>query len=160
ANTEMNSKDKIEFKNNDVTAQIPGSVLIKLQSMLTTNELKDAMFSFKVEPMSPTERLALLEKVANKSTADVEAAGGIFNFSLSIINKDGKEVKLDEFDEPITIMLNVSNETKKDLLGVYFIADDGALEYVGGKWIEGKMVAEISHFSKYAVLSYDKTFID
>src|SRR5690606_9525592 len=103
---------------------------------------------------------ALLEKVANKSTADVKAAGEIFSFSLSIINKDGKEIKLTQFDEPITIAFKVNDDAKKELLGVYYITDDGALEYVGGKWIEDKMVVEISHFSKYAVLSYDKMFTD
>lgn len=160
ANIEMNSKDKIEFKNNNVTAQIPVSVLKKLQSMLTTNELNDAMFSLQVEPLSLADRSALLEKVANKSTADIRAEGEIFSFSLSIINKDGKEIKLTQFDEPITISFNVNANAKKELLGVYYIADDGALEYVGGQFTEGKMIVEISHFSKYAVLSYDKTFTD
>lgn len=133
---------------------------MKLQSMLTTDELKDAMFSLKMEPMSLADRSALLDKITNKSTAEVRAAGEIYSFSLSIISKDGKEIKLTQFDEPITIALKVSEEAKKELLGMYFIADDGAIEYVGGKYIDGKMVVEVSHFSKYGPLSYDKTFTD
>ncbi|MCI3920867.1 S-layer homology domain-containing protein [Paenibacillus sp. TRM 82003] len=46
------------------------------------------------------------------------------------------------------------------MLGVYYIADDGTLEYAGGTLENGEMVAEVSHFSTYAVLEYDKTFAD
>ncbi len=56
--------------------------------------------------------------------------------------------------------LNVSHLVNKDLVGVYYIADDGSLEYVGGKLEGNKITASINHFSKYAVLEYNRLFKD
>ncbi|GGH18500.1 carbohydrate-binding domain-containing protein [Paenibacillus segetis] len=158
--TVIDDKVIIEFKNEDITVQIPGSIYKQLQSLFTADELKDATISFQMVPSSITDRLALLDRITANNRADVTAAGDIIDFSISIISKDGKEIKLTQFEKPIIITLKVDADTNKELMGMYSIADNGTLEYVGGKLVDGKMVAQISHFSKYGVLSYDKSFID
>lgn|GEM_PF-363388 len=151
---------RIELSNEQVTVQIPSSVLQKLQALVPVGELADATISFGMEPTSASDSAALLEQAADRSGASVTAAGEVLDFSLAIVGKDGQETKLTSFAEPITIALKVNADANPDLLGVYYIADDGTLEYVGGKLVDGKMVVDVSHFSKYAVLSFDKSFDD
>lgn len=156
----IDDKVIIELENEDITVQIPGKVYKHLQSLFTADELKGATISFQMVPLSIADRAALLGRVTAKNKADVAAASEIFNFSISIISKDGKEIKLTQFEQPITIALKVNAVANKELMGMYSIADDGTLEYVSVRLVDGKMSAEISHFSKYGVLSYDKSFID
>lgn len=160
ANLTVDDKSKMKIETANGTLEIPGSVMKKLQGLLTADELKDALISFRMEPISASERALLLDKAGKSSGADVTAAGEIYNFSLAIRSKDGQERNLTRFDEPITLTLKVNPQAETDLLGIYYIADDGTLAYVGGKLIDGNLVAPITHFSNYAVLSYDKSFTD
>ncbi|WP_336785179.1 S-layer homology domain-containing protein [Paenibacillus sp. MMO-177] len=160
ANATIDKKNVIELSNDNVTIQIPGSVLLKLQNLLSVDQLKDALISLKMEPVSVADRTELLKKAEAKAKADLTVAGSMFEFSLSIIDKDGMEKKLSQFDESISIGLLVLDQSKKELNGIYYMASDGSLEYVGGEILDDKLFAQISHFSTYAVLSYDKSFID
>lgn len=44
--------------------------------------------------------------------------------------------------------------------GVYYIADNGRLEYIQADYANGVLKAEVSHFSKYAVLELNRIFVD
>ncbi|UJF34338.1 carbohydrate-binding domain-containing protein [Paenibacillus hexagrammi] len=156
----IDKTETIELSNDQIRVQIPGSVLQKLGSLVTADKLEDATITLGMEPSSPGEHASLLDKAAHQNHAQVASAGEVWNFTLAITDKDGKEVTLSQFDEPITIALQVDEHADQDLLGIYYIAEDGKLEYVGGKLIDGKMEAAIHHFSSYAVLSYDKSFSD
>ncbi|WP_372662436.1 S-layer homology domain-containing protein [Cohnella sp.] len=161
ANAEaINKNNKVVVKNDKFEVTIDGEVLEELKSLLTETELKDANISFGVDALTNEAARQLVDKAKGKSKAAVKAAGDVFEFNLSIVDKDGKEQKLTKFKKPIAITLNVSEAANKDLAGVYYIADDGSLEYVGGKLNGNKMTASVNHFSKYAVLEYDKSFED
>ncbi|MEK0315106.1 carbohydrate-binding domain-containing protein [Cohnella sp. 56] len=156
----IDKQSTVEIKNDRATVTIPGDVILKLQGLIPADQLKDAVISFGMSPVASADSLALLDRAQQKYNAQVVAAGDVLEFSLSIAGNDGKEIKLSRFDEPVTISLNANASANEELLGVYYIADDGSLEYMGGKWAAGKMTAKITHFSKYAVLSYDKSFTD
>nr|WP_286672279.1 GH32 C-terminal domain-containing protein [Cohnella hashimotonis] len=150
----------VEFSNDKISIRIPGTVLLKLQSFLSVDQLKDATIVLHLAPVSETDRTALLNKAGTKAKAAVTAAGELLDFSLAIVDKEGKETKLSIFDEPLTIESAFDGNARKALLGMYNIADDGSLAYAGGKIVGDKWVSQIYHFSKYAVLSYDKSFSD
>lgn len=97
---------------------------------------------------------------SQQSAATVKATGEIIEFVLSIISKNGKETMLSTFSKPITLKLNVRSNANTDLIGVYYMTDNGELTYNGGTLADGKMIVNVEHFSKYAVLEYDKTFED
>lgn len=84
----------------------------------------------------------------------------MINFSLSIVGKDGKVTSLSSFDKPMTIRFKVDPSLNSKLTGIYYLADNGTLEYVGGTLINGEWVAKIHHFSKYAVLEFKKSCAD
>ncbi|MFD2331633.1 S-layer homology domain-containing protein [Cohnella sp. GCM10020058] len=160
ANLTVNDDRKIKVGNATGTLEVPGSVMKKLQGLLTANELKDATITFSMVPIPASDRSSLLAHASESSNAAVTAAGEIYDFSLSIRSKDGQERSLTQFDEPITLTLQVDPTASTDLLGIYYIANDGSLTYVGGKRVDGNLVAQVTHFSKYAILSYDKSFVD
>lgn len=161
ANAEaINKKNKLEVKNDKFEATIDGEVLDELKSLLNETELKDANISFEADALTNEAAQQLIDKAKEKSKAGVKAAGDVFEFNLAIVDKDGKEQKLTKFKKPIEFKLNVSETANKDLIGVYYIAEDGSLEYVGGKVNGNKISANVNHFSKYAVLEYDKSFED
>ncbi|MBP3965444.1 S-layer homology domain-containing protein [Paenibacillus lignilyticus] len=151
---------EITVGNDTVSAVIPNELITELQGMIPADALKDAQISFSFEKASEDTVKSVLNGGAGTVNTNVKLAGDVFEFTLSIKTKDGKEVKLSQFDAPITLKLKVADGAKTDLLGVYYIGDDGKLEYVGGKLVDGFLVADVSHFSKYAVLEFKKTYSD
>ncbi|WP_347231096.1 S-layer homology domain-containing protein [Paenibacillus sp. DMB5] len=107
---------------------------------------------------------AAAEQLINNQAADsslrLSAAGEVISFSLETVAADGTATKVTAFEVPLILTFNVNPSANPDLLGVYYIAGDGSLEYVGGTLKDGKMTAAVSHFSQYAVLQYDKSFAD
>lgn len=160
ANLAVKDDRKIKVGNATGTLEIPGSIMKKLQGLLTADEQKDATITFSMVPIPASDRFSLLAHASEASNAAVTAAGEMYNFSLSIRSKDGQERSLAQFDEPITLTLKIDPTASTDLLGIYYIANDGLLTYVGGKLADGNLVAQVTHFSKYAILSYDKSFVD
>ncbi|WEK55056.1 MAG: carbohydrate-binding domain-containing protein [Candidatus Cohnella colombiensis] len=156
----ISDNDYIELNNQDVIMQIPASVYKQLQQLLSSDELKDATIAVQMAPISSSDQTILMDRAAAHTTATVTAAGEIWNFSISIVSKAGKEIKLTQFNDPITIALNINKGVNPELLGVYYVSDEGSLEYAGGKLEGDKLVAKVGHFSMYGVLSYDKSFAD
>ncbi|MGG1513914.1 S-layer homology domain-containing protein [Paenibacillus oryzisoli] len=99
-------------------------------------------------------------KLSSPTGVQLGAASEVYNFSLSVVSADGTKIPVTTFKEPLVLTLKVDPNANPDLLGIYYIADDGKLEFIGGKLVDGMMVAKVSHFSKYAVLEYNKTFAD
>lgn len=152
--------NKLQLDSDGLTVEIPTKVLAKLQALLPADQLEGAQIAFDFKNVSGTAASDLLSKANMQSMADVKAAGDIYDFTLSVVKKDGKTTVLSQFEEPITISLKVAANSNKSLLGVYYIADDGKLEYVGGKLVGDEIKVDVHHFSKYAVLEYNKSFKD
>ncbi|HBS46548.1 MAG TPA: hypothetical protein DEA91_22535, partial [Paenibacillus sp.] len=74
--------------------------------------------------------------------------------------KDGTRIVVKKFDEPITISFKIKVQSNKDLLGIYYLGDNGELQYVGGQLNGDVISAQVTHFSKYAVLEIVKSFKD
>jgi hypothetical protein len=158
--SEMVGDRKLEMKNDQMTVVIPPEVLKKLQSLIPAGQLEGANIAFSFDKVTEEDMTKLLNKAKVKSKSELKAAGDVYDFKLSVVSSDGKETVLSQFDKAITLRLKVHAGTNPALLGIYYIADDGKLEYAGGKLIDGEIVADVTHFSKYAVLEYDKTFTD
>jgi len=158
--SEAVGNNKLQLKSDGLTVEIPTKVLAKLQGILPADQLEGAQISFDFKNVSVSDSTYLLNKAKTQSNADVKAAGDIYDFSLAVVSKDGKITTVSQFDEPITISLKVSANSNKSLIGVYYIADNGKLEYVGGKLVGDEIKADIRHFSKYAILEYNKSFSD
>lgn len=67
---------------------------------------------------------------------------------------------LPQFKQPITLVYSGIPQDAEAVTGIYYIGEDGVLEYVGGAMADGTLFAKVNHFSSYAVLRYDKSFSD
>ncbi|WP_086074337.1 GH32 C-terminal domain-containing protein [Paenibacillus camerounensis] len=153
-------KNALRIKNTDIEVEIPADVLKDLQARVSESELGQAKISFEMEALTSEQSKELVRQARQRNQADISAAGEIYNFKLSIVKLDGTKLTLEKFTKPITVSLYAQADSRQDLTGIYYISDDGRLEYIGGAFADGNWTAEVSHFSKYAVLTYDKSFED
>ncbi|MGZ4135036.1 MAG: S-layer homology domain-containing protein, partial [Tumebacillaceae bacterium] len=161
ANTADLIKDnKLEIKSDGITMEVPSDLLKQLAGKLSADEVKDSTIALKMNPLTEQESKDMINKGNTAANADLKLAGPIYDFKLSITTASGNTVDLSKFDQPITLHLKVDASVDTKLAGIYYIADDGKLEFIGGTFSNGEFVAQISHFSKYAVLQVTKTFAD
>jgi fructan beta-fructosidase len=141
--------------------EIPSDVLAALSGLVSEKDLQDANISFTADVVA--DQAALVSDINSKGglkSAKVKSAGEAIDFKLSLITKDGKEHKLEKFAKPLKLKLKLSADANSKLAGIYYIADNKSVEFVGGKVVSGEVTANLTHFSTYAVLEYDKTFED
>ncbi|MFC5447546.1 S-layer homology domain-containing protein [Paenibacillus aestuarii] len=154
-------QNKLELNTDKMTLDVPASLIKKLTSQLSADELKNSTISLKFEPLAESDAISAVSKAQDVSKSDIKLAGEVYEFKLSVKRADGTDASvLSQFDEPITIHLKVDASIDPKTAGIYYISDSGALEFVGGTYSNGEMVALISHFSKYAVLQVTKSFTD
>ncbi|QGQ98746.1 hypothetical protein EHS13_29645 [Paenibacillus psychroresistens] len=157
---ELLGDSKLELKMDHVSLNIPTNLIKQLTGLLSADELKDSSISLKLNPLSESQAQDILDKSQTSPKDSIKRAGDIYEFSLSITSKNGASANLSKFNEPITIRLKVDSSSDMNLTGVFYISDSGELEYVGGELVNGEIVAQINHFSKYAVLELNKNFDD
>ncbi|PRX67911.1 endoglucanase [Cohnella sp. SGD-V74] len=145
---------------NSGSLDIPGDALRSLLALVSDEERKESKLSITLRPMEASEASALAKKADEASEAGLRLAGSILELELALITKDGKTVKPESFDPPVQLRIKANDGANRDLAGVYLIADDGKIVYLGGQWVNGELSAALRHFSKYAVLEYDRSYAD
>lgn len=153
-------KNALKITHSGAEVEVPAEVLNDLQGLVTKDELEHAQISFEMDTLSADQVTERLERAGRKNKAEISTLGEVYDFKLSIVIADGTIQQLDKFSKPVTIRLKVKETSPQALTGVYWIAEDGSLEYVGGTSADDKMTAEVNHFSTYGVLNYDKSFED
>ncbi|MBC8059575.1 MAG: S-layer homology domain-containing protein [Clostridiaceae bacterium] len=153
----------VELRIGNVTVTIPAEVIKALVEAMGKEIPKDSQISVKIETIVGDAK-KILEGKATIPSGILKVVGEIYNFELSGVTTSGKETKLTSFSKPIKVTIPYnSNQVNEDLLGVYFYNDKiSKWEYVGGKIdkVNKKMEVDLSHFSTYGVLEYNKTFAD
>ncbi|TXK67410.1 S-layer homology domain-containing protein, partial [Paenibacillus sp. N3.4] len=145
----------VEVKSEGVSLVIPSAVIKQLTSNLQGNaDNAQIIVRIKTDSNDKASLVGANYKINNQ----------IYNFDLLLVDKDGKESKLNAFSEPIQLVFPYDgNRTDAELAGVYVFDDKAQTwEYIGGKMDTGlkTISASAPHFSKYAVLEYNKTFTD
>jgi hypothetical protein len=153
------NKEPLKFNTGNLSIEVPSELFKELQSKLTSME--NSMITLKLLPVekSKTEEM-ISQNAENGGNTQVKVAGQTYDFKLSIKNKAGDETALSQFSKPIIIRLKQELSVNIGNAGIYHIADDGSLEYAASKWINGEWVAQINHFSMYAVLEVTKQYDD
>ncbi|WP_422660017.1 phosphodiester glycosidase family protein [Paenibacillus sp. EC2-1] len=144
----------------NVALTIPAEVLRALSELIPADQREGSTIRLSAKRIMGEDALRLIAEAADKSGAVIGAASDLLSFSLSITTKDGKTTELSTFTKPITIHLPVKGVVDRKLTGIYSIAADGGLEFVGGTWNGEKLTTEIHHFSTYAALHFNKKFTD
>jgi hypothetical protein len=157
---ELLGSSSLEVQAGGMKLLVPQDVLKQLAGKVSAERLKDSSIILLVEPLKESLSNELMGHVQTNTNAEIKAGGSIFDFALYLQFKDGSMEALTAFNKPLTIKMPLPSSINAKLAGIFYVADDGALEYVGSEVISGEMVAEISHFSKYALLEVNKSFSD
>lgn len=111
---------------------------------------------------------AAINEILKKSTqpAEIKLVGNVFEFDALTL-KSGTSTAVTGFGKPVSVKLSFNgaeaNNVDPKKLGVYRLNEEtGKWEYVGGKVdaVNKTVTVSLSHFSKYAILAYDKSFAD
>ncbi|WP_053377111.1 S-layer homology domain-containing protein [Paenibacillus sp. FJAT-27812] len=157
---ELLGSSSLEVQAGGMKLLVPQDVLKQLEGKVSAERLKDSSIILLAEPLKESLSNELMGLVQTKTNGEIKAGGSIFDFALYLQFKDGSTEALTAFIKPLTIKMPLASSINAKLAGIFYVANDGSLQYVGGEVVGGEMVAEISHFSKYALLEVNKSFTD
>jgi beta-glucosidase len=143
-----------------MTVTVPSKVLEALIALVPASKQKDSTVSVTFSALNDGEQKSILERSKAKVNAGITLASEVYDFNLTIATTDGNIERLSHFVQPITLSLKMNGNVNNKLAGVFYLADDGSVTYVGGNVNNGYMIANVNHFSKYAVLEVSKRFDD
>lgn len=158
--SEMLKSAPLEVKAGSITLDIPAVLIKQLESKVAVGERAGSTISLKLEKLDSSDAAALASKAGKVEKATVNKLGDIYEFNFSVTSASGQVSKLTTFSEPMTISFKLPEGKGNKSYGVYYIADSGKLEYVGGKIQNDEIVTTLHHFSKYAVMELLKSFSD
>jgi hypothetical protein len=147
------------LKSGKFSMKVPADLLRQLQSKLPEGQRDDSTITLKLAALS-SKANEIIAAVEETTHAQVRLMGDIYEFSLSVTTKTGTTETLSAFDQPITLSLSVGEGFDLRRGGIYYIADNGKLEYTSANYADGVLTAQVNHFSKYAVLELKRTFVD
>ncbi|WP_339316370.1 pullulanase [Paenibacillus sp. FSL R10-2734] len=147
------------LKVGDLLVTIPNKLLSTIPSLASGTDAEGSQILLELKPLAQSAAKALVDGF-NKEGVTVTSLSDVFELRLSILKKDGSRIVVKKFDEPITISFKISGQSNKDLLGIFYLGDNRELEYVGGQLNGDVISAQVTHFSKYAVLEIAKSFKD
>lgn len=147
------------LKSGKFSMKVPADLLRQLQSKLPEGQRDDSTITLKLAPLS-SKANEIIAAAEGTTQAQVRLMGDIYEFSLSVTTKTGTTETLSAFDQPITLSLTVGKGFDSKRGGIYYIADNGKLEYISANYADGVLTAQVNHFSKYAVLELKRTFVD
>ena len=139
------------FRSNDIElsvhadnlAQKADSVKLEIKEIKQTQEMMDKIQK-SLEPGMKAPKIAK-----------------IVSFELYKVDS-GKEEKIDSsFKKKVKVQIDLSDmDVDKDNAVLVFVDDEGKMTIVGRKVVDGKIVAELEHFSYYAVVERDVELSD
>jgi len=133
---------------------IPSTVLKALREQASREALDATAIIVKLLPAPLSEELG---------DSALKAGDTEYELELYAVNVQGKETRLSTFAEPVRIVLPYSSSQNAELAGIYdYNQTTRSWEYVGGTVdvASSAISAELRHFSKYAVMEYNKSFAD
>jgi len=151
---ELTGNKPIVIRMGELTIELPASVLKQVAGTDT-----EGTIAFQAVPVEPSAVDELL-KAHRTEGKDVQPAGQVYALRLTAVLPDGSARVVSEFGEPLALSLQLAEDADPNLSGIYYIGDDGELAYAGGMRKGKVLTAKVKHFSKYGVLTVDKSFAD
>ncbi|MED5020414.1 alpha-amylase family glycosyl hydrolase [Paenibacillus chibensis] len=150
----------LQLKHGSDALTLPAVVLEQLAA--SASQTTGLQMAVQMQPLSKQTAADLLSHAGSMVHASLTQASAIYDFKLLLIDSGGKVVKeISEFSKPLLLTLQVNRQANQGHLFLYCLKDDGKIEFIDGKLdANGTMTAELQHFSKYAVLEFNKKFLD
>jgi hypothetical protein len=151
-------------KNAEVSKEVIAQLVSKNKSLVLTNESTSIDISPKVikqlnDLSSQVVNVSLgkVEKSTVKAVTGQTVVSDIQDYTITVNNN-----KVTTFAEPITVTMKVTGviSDKRKAAAYYINEATNKLEYVGGKITGNTITFKTSHFSKYVVITNNKSFGD
>lgn len=142
----------ITFENGSILV-ISAAQLAALMDELGTNE----KLYVSTEKASSQTIGNAADALGNDRKANITVAGESVEIIIGITGKDGETEAL---TAPVTITLPASGIQDERLAGIYHIAADGTVSWIGGDYANGSYTATVEESGTYVVLAYSKSFTD
>lgn len=155
-----NDSNSLSLQSSDIDLNIPADVIAAALKLTASDKLNKSKISVAFNPVEDAEAAKQLQQAVAKNSAALKQLGESYQLSVSIVEENGTEKKLDKYSPPITVSFHVEKPSDSKLTGIYFIGENGELEYVGGTWSDKGISAQVSKPGTYVVLTYDKSFSD
>lgn len=157
---ELLGGNQLVIRKDKLALELSANLIKQLTERVSVDDLKDSTIMLSIDPLSDSAAKEILTKGEALSHAQLKLYSEVYDFNFAIVTKDGRALKLHKFESAVTVRLQTDPSINPELAGIYYISDDGMLEYIGGKYEGGEMTAEVHHFSHYAVFELEKTFAD
>jgi len=159
--------NKLVFAQDNIRVYFTAEVLEMLEDYIKqffgTVDGSDFELIFILKRLDDADTSAIMEKLekSSKENERYRVVGNIYELQFAYVGEDGRVIWLsDILKQTITIVFNITPESNTLLMGIYYIRDDGVPLYVGGEQQGDMMMAHVDHFSKYALMEYDRSFSD
>ncbi|WP_169507558.1 glycoside hydrolase domain-containing protein [Paenibacillus harenae] len=153
---ELLGPNQLVVQTDNLSLDLSAETINQLADQVPPDERKDSSIVLTINPFSKSEEKDILAKGEVLSNAKLKLFGEIYDLCLGIVTKDGKATSLSQFEQPVIIRMEMKKPLNKGLAGIYFMHDNGELEYAGSRYTNGEMVAEVNRFGNYAVLEFKK----
>lgn len=150
----------VQVHADSLSLTIPAEVLKEVAALLTPAQLADGQIILTVTRLDEAAAREAAGEVALPGDSRVKLAGDVYDLTLAAVVKNGETKPLTLFAQPLKLALKLNPEADGQLAGVYVIHGNSGLEYVGGRYNNGLLEAELTHFSRYAALEYVKNYKD
>ncbi|WP_055107662.1 immunoglobulin-like domain-containing protein [Paenibacillus ihumii] len=157
---EVLGENRLRFAGPNMTIEFPVESLKSIQAAVPGDEAEEARIHFSMQLVPKDEASRLVGNYAANRTALLTSASNMYDFNMQAVGADGASVPVTTFAEPFTIAFQADSNTDPDLLGIYYIAEDGSFKYMGGTLRDGIITVKVPLLGKYTVLEYNKTFAD
>ncbi|CAN7716774.1 S-layer homology domain-containing protein [Paenibacillus sp. LjRoot153] len=158
--TDLVGNNSLQLVQKDFTIEFSKEALKNIHGAVTGTQADGAQISFSATVASKDIVTNLINNQAINGSARLATASDVYDFNLNMVTTDGTQIPVTTFKEPLVLSFKVNPNADPNLLGVYYIAADGTIQYVGGTLVNGVMTVKVTHFSQYAVLEFNKTFSD
>jgi glycosidase len=105
------------------------------------------------------------DKATKTKNPELKPLSATYSFEVSVTDKEGKETLVSKFDSKVQVALVLDTATlasikDKRKVAIYYVGEDGTVEYKGRKFTDTGIVFETEHFSDYILMESIKTFDD
>ncbi|QGP92644.1 S-layer homology domain protein [Neomoorella glycerini] len=140
-------------KGKAIELALPGMQVVLPPGVIPSGQLTGGNVTFKAEMLAGEAAKPYTSNLASGMTA----ASSVVELNLSTAGGSASLAR------PVTLALSYQTTADPNLLGIYRYNEAGKQwEYVGGRVDKAaqRVQVQLSHFSKYAVLAYEKNFTD
>lgn len=154
--SEVLNAERVIIQTEQMGLEVTQETMNQLSQLLSNEELLTSKFNLSINKQNPTEEHRTLDSVTDSNKADAKLLGSIMDLDLTIRRQDGTSIQV----APIIVSIPLNDIVQDQNTALYRILEDGKLEYLGGKVVDGQLVVQLHQNGTYALLKVTKQYND